>query len=68
MTTENLNKLTKELKEISREIYELKSRHSNMPEGLDKERLRIKIKDKQFQALFYLEKIENLASNANAGK
>ena len=57
MATENLNMLTKELKEISREIYKLKSLHTYIPEGLEKERLRIEIKDKQFQVLFYIEKI-----------
>ncbi len=67
MVTEDLNILTKELKEISQEIYKQKSLHTNMPVGLEKERLRIEIKDKQFQMLFYIEKIEKLAKNANAG-
>jgi len=59
--TEDLGQLSKEAKALSNEIGMLKKRCNRMPEGNSKEQLKAEIKDKQFQALFYVEKIENLS-------
>jgi len=59
--TEDLDQLAKEAKALSNEIGMLKKRCNRTPEGDDKEKLKADIKDKQFQALFYVEKIENLS-------
>ena len=58
--TENLDQLAIEAKTLSSEIGMLKKKYNLMPEGDSKKHLKTKIKDKQFQALFYFEKIENL--------
>lgn len=59
--TEDLDQLAKEAKALSNEIGMLKKKYNQMPEGDTKEQLKVEIKDKQFQALFYVEKIENLS-------
>ncbi len=59
--TEDLQQLEQELKELSREIALLKREHNSLSDGPEKEMLRCKFKDKQWQALFYIEKISNLA-------
>ena len=59
--TEDLDQLAKEAKTLSNEIGMLKKKYNRMSEDDDKEQLKAKIKDKQFQALFYVEKIENLS-------
>ena len=59
--TEDLDQLAKEAKTLSNEIGMLKERCNRMPEGDSKDQLKAEIKSKQFQALFYVEKIENLS-------
>ena len=59
--TEDLDQLAKEAKTLSNEIGMLKKKYNQMPEGDSKDQLKAEIKDKQFQALFYVEKIENLS-------
>ena len=56
-----LYQLSEELKQISGEIAAMKAEVLKMEYGPVKEKLRQEIKDKQWQALFYIEKIENLA-------
>ena len=58
--TEDLGQLAMEAKALSNEISVLKRKSNRMPEGNSKDQLKTEIKVKQFQALFYLEKIENL--------
>ena len=41
----------------------MKAKELKMGPGPEKEKLRQEIKDKQWQALFYIEKIENLAKD-----
>ncbi len=59
--TEDLVQLEQELKELSREISLLKREYNSLSEGPEKAILRRKFKAKQWQALFYMEKISNLA-------
>ena len=59
--TEDLDQLAIEAKALSNEIGVLKKKCNRMPEGDSKEQLKTEIKSKQFQALFYVEKIENLS-------
>lgn len=58
--TEDLDQLTKELKTLSQEIFLLKKRYKKLEDGSYKEELKNEIRSKQFQALFYIEKIQNL--------
>lgn len=58
---DELLKLTKEVRELSDYIASLKRRKNELPDGPEKDRLSEDIKMRQFQALFYLEKMENLA-------
>ena len=60
---EYLYQLSEELRQISGEIAAMKAEVLKMEYGTEKEKLRQEIKDKQWQALFYIEKIENLAKN-----
>ncbi len=59
--TENLLQLEQELRELSEEIALIKREFNSLNEGAEKEALRSKFKDKQWQALFYIEKIRNLS-------
>jgi len=59
--SDELLKLTREVRELSDYIAMLKRKKNTMPEGPEKEQLAEDIKIRQFQALFYLEKMENLA-------
>ncbi len=59
--TEDLLQLEQELRELSEEIALIKSEYNALPEGQVKENLLRTFKDKQWQALFYMEKIANLA-------
>ncbi len=63
MTSQNdeLLRLNKEVRELSDHIASLKRKKNTMPEGPEKDQLVEDIKMRQFQALFYLEKMENLA-------
>ncbi len=59
--TENLEQLEKELRKLSEEIAQIKSEYNALPDGQEKEDLLRTFKDKQWQALFYIEKIRNLS-------
>ncbi len=59
--TENLEQLEKELRELSEEIALIKREYNALPDGQEKEELLRTFKDKQWQALFYIETISNLA-------
>ena len=59
--SENLEQLEKELRELSEEIALIKSEYNALPDGQVKEELLRTFKDKQWQALFYIEKIGNLS-------
>ena len=58
--TEDLNVLSNEARELSREIAFMKRAKNRMADGPEKNQLIRDIKDKQYQALFYIEKIENI--------
>ncbi len=58
--TEDILTLSQEVREISNEIGVLKRKKNRMADNEEKERLRQDIKIKQYQALFYIEKMENL--------
>lgn len=59
--SDELLKLTREVRELSDHIARLKRKKNRLPEGPEKMQLDEDIKMRQFQALFYLEKMENLA-------
>ena len=59
--TEDLLQLEQELRELSEEIALIKREFNSLIDGPEKELIRRKFKDKQWQALFYMEKISNLA-------
>ena len=59
--TENLEQLEKELRVLSEEIALIKREYNALPDGQEKEDLLRTFKDKQWQALFYIEKIRNLS-------
>ena len=61
---EYLYQLSEELRQISGEIATMKAKVLKMGPGPAKEKLRQEIKDKQWQAMFYMDKIENLAKQA----
>ena len=61
MLSENLDQLEKELRELSEEIALIKRDYNALPDGRAKEDLLRTFKDKQWQALFYIEKIRNLS-------
>ena len=52
--------LSIEAKKISNHIGMLKRKKNRLEEGPEKKKLREEIKVHQYQALFYLEKMENL--------
>lgn len=58
---DELLRLTTEVKELSDHIANLKRKVNSMPDGSDKNKLQETIKMRQFQALFYIEKMENLS-------
>ena len=60
---EYLYQLSEELRQISGEIAAMKTKALKMEHGPEKEKLRQEIKDKQWQAMFYIEKIENLGKD-----
>ena len=59
--TEDLEQLEQELRKLSEEIALIKSEYNALPDGQVKEELLRAFKDKQWQALFYIEKISNLS-------
>lgn len=62
--TEDLVQLSTEVKKISKDIAGLKSRARKMAESPEKKQLIKDIKTLQYQALFYIEKMENLSKNS----
>ena len=58
----NIEQLQKELNELSQRIYCLKQliEDNSYKNSLELKRLKNKLKNLQWQALFYIEKIENL--------
>ena len=58
--TDDLEHLEKELRELSEEIAIIKSEYNALPDGQVKEDLLRTFKDKQWQALYYMEKMINL--------
>ena len=60
---EELNKLSEEVKQLSAEIASMKRKANRMDDGVEKDKLIKDIKDKQFQALFYIEKMNNISKD-----
>jgi hypothetical protein len=58
---DELSKLTEEVKQLSTEIASMKSKASRMDDSAEKQQLLEEIKTKQWQVLFYIEKMENLS-------
>jgi len=54
--------LSIEAKEISNQIGMLKRKKNRLEDGPEKDKIQNEIKALQYQALFYLEKMENLNS------
>ncbi len=65
--TEEILTLSQEVKEISNQIGAMKRQKNEMVDGREKERLREDIKIKQYQALFYIEKMGNLSKEEKEG-
>lgn len=61
ITIENLDKLAKEMRQFADEIAAMKAQEIQMEHGPERKKLNKEIRTKQFQALFYMDKIENLA-------
>jgi uncharacterized coiled-coil DUF342 family protein len=61
--TENLEQLSGEVKELSQNIYLLKKQLANMTDDPEKDELRKTILRLQYQALFYIKKIDNLSKD-----
>jgi len=59
--TEDILTLSQEVREISDEIAVMKRKKNEMVEGGGKESLKEDIKMKQYQALFYIDKMGNLS-------
>lgn len=58
---DELKKLSFEARELSKEIGALKRKLNETTSKADRLELKSKIKHKQYQALFYIDKIENLS-------
>ncbi len=56
-----LNKLSEEVKQLSTEISSMKRKANRMDDGDEKDQLKEEIEMKQFQVLFYIEKMDNLS-------
>jgi hypothetical protein len=61
--TEEFKKLTEEVNQLSAEIASMKRKVNRMDGGAEKDKLLKEIKDKQFQVLFYIEKMNNIANS-----
>ena len=59
--TEDPDKLSKEVRQIADEIAALKAKEIKMAHGPERKSLNREIRAKQYQALFYMDKIENIA-------
>ena len=57
---EELIKLSEEVKQLSAEIAAMKRKANRMDVGDEKDQLKEEIKMRQFQALFYIETMENV--------
>lgn len=66
--TEDLGRLSEEVRRIADEISGMKDRDAVLESGPEKKLLRQKIKEKQWQALFYIEKLRNLGVKQGAGR
>lgn len=64
MSEEYLKQLSEELRQLSGEIAAMKEKALKMEHGPEKEKFKREIRAKQYQALFYIEKIENLSKEA----
>ena len=58
--SENLDQLEKELRELSEEIALIKREYNALPDGQVKEDMLRTFKGKQWQAMYYMEKMINL--------
>ncbi len=63
--TEDILTLSQEVREISNQIGALKRKKNRTADNEEKERLREAIKMKQYQALFYIEKMGNVSKGEN---
>ncbi len=59
---EELIKLSEEAKQLSAEIASMKRKANRMVDGVEKDQLKEEIKMKQWQVLFYIEKMENFSN------
>ena len=64
--TENLDKLAKEMRQLADEIAAMKAREIQLEHGPERKALNREIRGKQYQALFYMDKINNLAREERA--
>jgi len=62
---DELKELIKETKDLSAYIATLKRRRNRATDEIEKTRLTEEIKMRQFQALFYMEKMDNLNQQSN---
>ena len=62
VASQELLKLSIETKKLSDHIGKLKRKKNLLEEGPEKNNIREEIKSLQYQALFYIEKMENLNS------
>lgn len=60
---EEFNKLSEEVKHLSAEIASMKREANRIDDGAEKDKLIKGVKDKQFQVLFYIEKMNNIAKD-----
>ena len=60
-SSDELLRLTEEVKQLSSEIASMKRKANRLDDGTDKDQLKEQIKMKQFQVLFYIEKMDNLS-------
>jgi len=65
--TEDILTLSQEIREISDEIGAMKRKKRVMADGVEKKGLKEDIKIKQYQALFYIEKMGNLSKEKGKG-
>ena len=62
-SNDELLRLTEEAKQLSAKIASIKRKANRMDDGVEKDKLIKDIKDKQFQALFYIEKMNNISKD-----
>lgn len=60
---DELIKLSEEVKQLSAEIASMKRKANKIDDGAEKDKLIKDIKDKQFQVLFYIEKMNNISKD-----